>query len=92
MNEREPIILDFSEAIAKVQTTCDHCGKPLGGRYMDKKKSMALFLDPEESEDGEEDDNHDLGPTQKEHHVCGEKCAHGLLSKRAENRSKKKKK
>jgi len=83
MNELEPIIIDFSEAIAKTKTTCDACGAALGGRYVDKHGSMSMNLLDDSGADGE---NAQFG---KEHHVCNEDCARDLLNKRASKKGKK---
>ena len=66
--------LDFT-SIAKTVTTCDHCGKQLGGRYVDKPGSISMYLD-----DGEDSYGNKMT---KEHLLCGEKCARDHLNKRA---------
>lgn len=74
-------IIDLTEAIAKTITTCDACGKSLGGRYLDKAHAMGMYLD-----DGEDSYGNTM---KKEFHTCGEDCSRDLLNKRAEKKAKK---
>ena len=74
-------IIDLTEAIAKTVTTCDACGKALGGRYVDRPNSMGMYLPDGEDSYG--------NATSREFHTCGEDCSRDLLNKRAEKKGKK---
>ncbi len=69
------VTIDFTESLAKTETTCDACSKSLGRGYAYKRGAMAFYLSDGDDEYGE--------PTHREYHVCGESCARDLLNSRS---------